>query len=147
MRLGAPRDADRVTEDVAAFLGGVFSLERLRAIHGADVLDILDEAGWVEAERRAAQAESDGTATRARSREILGQAIRRIGDLIDSGEVSPSTLIKAAELLSKLAGLSMEPEPVRGQFSINIVLSTDRPKRPLTIEAKAVRMKELPDVD
>lgn len=125
--LPAP-ESSSFTRDAAELLGGASSLERLSGLSGVPIEAVrellTDPQIQRSVERELAQAEQSGELVRWRAREGLASAVARLQQVCADQETSPGTLIKAGELLAKLAGLAQPAPavPTGSGFSITIVL-------------------------
>lgn len=123
--------------DAAEYLIGTSSLERLVGLSGLTaeaVASLLgDPATQREVEHQLAQAERSGEVVRWRAREGLAAAVAQLQQVCANPETPASTLIKAGELLAKLAGLAQPSAPAvaKSGFSITIVLGGD--EAPITL--------------
>ena len=115
-------------EDAAQFAVGAATIERVGALHGMELEQVLavlsDPDIAVRVERAAAELERDGSALRIRARSLLYESIRRLADTVHQDECSPSFLLRLAEIMGKL---SAEPKEEKSQntgpsFQISIDL-------------------------
>ncbi len=99
-------------QDVAQFLIGTVSIDRVGALYGMEpeqVLAALSDTNMAaRVERAAAELERDGSAVRIRARSLLYEAMSRLADTVNQGECSPSFLLRLAEVMGKLSVESKE---------------------------------------
>lgn len=139
-------------KDAARFVVGAASIEHVAALHGMkpeQALAALSDPGMeARVARAVAELERDGSAGRMQARALLHESIRRLSDMIDQGECSPSFLLRLAEVTGKL---SAEPKDERKEasgptFAINIDLgggnSVTLKSDPLTLDAATGELVE-----
>ena len=131
--LPVPKASASFARDAAQCLSGTSTIERLGGLHGLStegVRVLLDDPETQrEIDRYLANAETTGEIVQWRAREGLAVIAARLQEVGANPETSVSTLIKAGELLGKLAGLSRPspPDEVTSTFSISIIFSGNPP--------------------
>jgi|GEM_PF-3598801 len=118
------------TKDAAQVLDGASTVQRLIGLSRLDeaaVFALLDDPETRKAiERELAQAERSGATVQWRAREALAAAVARISEVVRSPDTSAATLIKAGDLLARLAGLTQPTEQAPGEkFAITIVFGNE----------------------
>jgi hypothetical protein len=144
--LPVPKAPSAFVKDAAQLLGGASTVERLGGLNGLDAAAVRtllnDPDTRKDIERELALAERSGAIVQWRAREGLAVVVARIREVCDSPDTSATTLIKAGDLLARLAGLTQPPEVAPSEkFSITIVFSNA--PQPATLSTQ----HEVVDVD
>lgn len=132
-----PVDTEALERDAARYAAGVLSLDGLAALHGLDAVSVLTVLDDPEVQKRIDRhivtREQSGDTTRERARAALGKCIQRIAQIVEHPDTSSSTLLRATEILDRLAPVTPKemPKPEGEKFSITINLSSD--KNPLRL--------------
>ena len=127
--LTVPKSPTSFANDAAQLLSGACTVERLSGLTGLDqsaIAALLDDPEVrKEIERELAQAERSGASIRWLAREGLAVAVARIHELCAAPDTSLSALVKAGDLLTKLAGLEQPVSHAASEkFSIIIAFNS-----------------------
>ena len=128
--LPVPKAPTSFANDAAQLLSGASTVERLSGLTGLDqsaIAALIDDLEVrKEIERELAHAERSGASIRWRAREGLAVAVARIHELCAAPDISLSSLVRAGDLLTKLAGLEQPVDPSASEkFSITIIFGSE----------------------
>lgn len=92
--------------DAALFVSGVSALEDLAQAHRISVGEALCvmEDHAEEIEKEAIAMRFDGRATEIKATLLLGRLVDHISGVVDAGDISPTTALKAIEIIHKVSG-------------------------------------------
>ena len=120
---------EALEQDAARFAAGTLSLDGLAALHRMDNESVLAVLEDPELQKRIEHAvvtrEQSGDTSREIARRALASCLRRISQIVEDPETSTTTLLRATELLDRIAPLTpkVADAPSRGVGSVTIVFT------------------------
>ena len=122
---------------------GAYDIDTLAAMHGIsdDEATAMIETNAGAISQGVAQAVADGRDVPAMAKRTLVEVLGNLDKQVRNGNLSPGTLLKAAETLNKISGLEakqrVQPEQ-SGRFVFTIHLGDDAPGHTITVDSQRV---------
>ncbi len=95
---------------------------------------LAEPAFLAEAERLAVDLELSGEATQAIAMKALGGAVKQLGLQIEQGDLGAGTLVRIAELLYRVSGLSERTQQSLAKPETGWSLTINMPTSPMRVE-------------